>query len=176
MAESTEGSSSLGSQIFRETAMRKMSSADDLDHYLKVTNPSAWVLIGAVAVLLVAAFIWGCTATLPLTSNTVGVLKDGEVVCFLPIDNNAMATTESKVTAAGFETHITQVNANPHSLREVEAAIGSDYVASNYSAQWSYKVTVALPDELSTWVEGDDVPIQITTQEVAPLSYLFGKA
>ena len=154
-----------------------MSSADDLDHYVKVTNPSAWVLIGAVAALLVAAFIWGLTASLPLTSTTTGVLKGGQVVCFLPLDGNALANTDSKVTAAGRETHIISVNDNPHSQREVTEELGSDYaVESLRLAQWSYKVIVALPDELASWEEGDDVPVQITTREVAPLAYLFGGA
>jgi hypothetical protein len=163
--------------MFRETALRKMSSADDLDHYLKVTNPSAWILIGAVTVLLVVAFIWGLTANLPISSNTTGVLKNGEIVCFLPLDGNAIATTDSKVTAVGHETHIVSVDDNPYSQREVAEVIGSDYtIASLNLPQWSYKVIVALPSEIADWEEGDDVPIQITTQEVAPLSYLFGKA
>lgn len=177
MAESSDKQSSLGSLIFRETALQKMSSADDLDRYLKVTNPSAWVLIGAVAVLLVAAVIWGLTATLPIKSSTTGVLKDGQIVCFLPLDENSLATTDSKVTAAGRDTHIVSVNDNPHSQREVAAVIGSDYVVeSSGLSQWSYKVIVALPDEMSSWEEGDDVPVQITTKEVAPLAYLFGGA
>ena len=154
-----------------------MSSADDLDRYLKVTNPTAWVLIGAVAVLLIAAVIWGLMATLPVKNSTTGVLKNGEIVCFLPLDEDALATTESKVTAAGRETYIKSVNDNPHSQREVAAALGSDYVVeSSGLAQWSYKVIVAPPDELSSWEEGDDVPIVITTKEVAPLAYLFGGA
>ena len=177
MAEASDKQGSLGSQMFRETALRRMSSADDLDHYLKITNPSAWVLIGAVAVLIVAAFIWGLTASLPITTNTTGVLKSGQIVCFLPLDNDAIATPDSKVTAAGRETHITSVNDNPHSQREVAAALGSDYATASLGlAQWSYKLTVAIPDELTSWEEGDDVPVQITTKEVAPLSYLFGGA
>jgi hypothetical protein len=153
-----------------------MSSADDLDRYLKVTNPSAWILIGAVTVLLVVAFIWGLTANLPISTTTTGVLKNGEIVCFLPLDGNAIATTDSKVTAVGHDTHIVSVNDNPHSQREVAAQIGSDYtIASLNLPQWSYKIIVALPDEIADWDEGDDVPVQITTQEVAPLSYLFGR-
>ena len=167
--------SSLGAQMFRETALRKMSSADDLDHYLKVTNPSAWILIGTVTVLLIAAFIWGLTASLPITTTTTGVLKDGQVVCFLPRDENALATTESKVTAAGNDTHIVSIDSDPYSQREVALEIGSDYaLESLHPSQWSYKVIVALPDELSSWEEGDDVPIQVTTKEVAPLAFLLG--
>lgn len=177
MAQASGNQSSLGSLMFRDTALRKMTSAEDLDRYLQVTNPSAWVLIGAVAVLLVAAIIWGCTASLPLTTTTTGVVKDGQVVCFLPLENGAIATQQSKVTAAGHETHIVSVDDNPFSQREVASVIGNDYtVASLDLAKWSYQVIVALPEGVSSWDNGDDVPIQITVREVAPFSYLFGGA
>ncbi len=178
VAETSDKQTTLGSQMFRETALRKMSTADDLDHYLKVTNPSAWILIGAVAALLVAAFIWGLTATLPITANTTGVIKDGKIVCFLPLENEGTtATTGSKVVVAGRETSIVSVDDSPYSQREVNTIIGSDYaIASLNLSQWSYEVIIAVPDELSSWEEGDDVPVQITMKEVAPLSYLFGGA
>lgn len=177
VAEVSKDKSSLGTLMFRDTALRRMSSADDLDRYVKVTNPSAWVLIGAVAALIVAALIWGLTASLPLNTTVTGVVKNGEIVCFLPLDEKSMATTDSKVTAAGYETHIVSVDGDPHSQREVAAALNSDYaVESLRLAQWSYKVTVAIPGELASWGEDDDVPIRITTKEVAPLAYLFGGA
>lgn len=31
-----------GASIFRQSAMSRIASADDLDKYIKVTNPSAW--------------------------------------------------------------------------------------------------------------------------------------
>ena len=176
MAERS-GKSSLGASIFRESAMRRMSSAEDLDRYVKVTNPSAWTLLGAVAALLIAALIWGLTATIPITSSTIGVVKDGEILCFLPLGEGTLPTTDSKVTAAGRETSIKSVNDDPHSQREVSEAIGSDYTVSSLDlAQWNYEVTVALPEELSSWEEGDDVPVEITTKEIAPILYLFGGA
>lgn len=177
MAEESGKKAGLGSAIFRDTALRRMSSADDLDRYVRVTNPSAWVLIGAVAALIVAAFIWASTASLPITTTTTGVLKDGQIVCFLPLGEDALATTDSKVTAAGRETRIVSVDDRPHSQREVAAALSNDYaVESLHLAQWSYEVIVALPDELASWEEGDDVPVRITTREVAPLAYLFSGA
>ena len=177
MAEASEKRAGLGTAIFRDTALRKMSSADDLDRYLKITNPSAWVLVVAVAVLLVAALIWGLLAALPITQSTTGVIKGGKVVCFLPLGEDAPATVESKAQVAGREAHIVSVDDNPHSQREVSAELNSDYAAESLRlAQWSYQVTVALPDELASWDEGDDVPVQITTREVAPLAYLFGGA
>jgi len=177
VAESTEKRSTLGTQMFRETALSKMSSADDLDRYLKVTNPSAWVVIGAVTVLVIAGLIWGMTASLPISQTATGVVKDGQVVCFLPLGKDAVATTDSKVTAAGRDASIVSVDDSPYSQREVSEALSSDYAAASMgSVAWSYKVVIALPDELSSWEEGDDVPVVITTKEVAPLGYLFGGA
>lgn len=176
-ASSNQGSQdSLGSLIFRETALTKMSSVDDLDRYLKVTNPSAWVLVGAIAALLVAAIIWGFTAALPIQKTTTGILKDGQVVCFLPLDDEARATTSTAVTVAGHDTHIVSIDYDPYSQREVAERTNNDFIASQSDAQWSYMLTIAAPDQLSTREEGDDVPIEFTMKEVAPFAYLFGGA
>ena len=79
MATSSDRQGSLGRQMFRESALKKMNSAEDLDAYLRLVNPSAWVLVGAVACLLVAAAIWACTASLPIRYSTTGVIKDGQM-------------------------------------------------------------------------------------------------
>ena len=42
-----------GASIFRQSAMSRIASADDLDKYIKVTNPSAWAVLLA-SVLLIA--------------------------------------------------------------------------------------------------------------------------
>ena len=184
MAETSGKQSGLGSAMFRDTALRRMSSADDLDRYVKVTNPSAWVLVGAVAALIVAALIWGLTANLPITTTTTGVLKDGEIMCFLPLGDNpfattTVATTESKVRADDYDTKIISVDPDPYSEREVSEMLDRDYAfKSLYSTAWNYMVVVEAPSILyeTGWKDGDDVPIQITTKEVAPLVYLFGGA
>lgn len=177
MAEPSAKQESLGSKMFRESALNKMSSAEDLDRYLQVTNPSAWVLLAAVAVLLIAAVIWGFTATLPVKTSTIGVLKDGEITFFLPYDGGVSATEFSEVTAAGYSAKIKSININPHSRREVEATIGSDYTYDNLTlTDWSYKIIIDLPVEISDWVDGDDVPIVVTTEQVSPIKYLFGAA
>lgn len=181
MAEPSDKQTGLGSAIFRDTALRKMTSADDLDRYVKVTNPSAWVLVGAVAALIVAALIWGSTASLPIISTTTGVIKNGEIVCFLPFGDSPsateIATTDCKVTASGYDAKIISIDPDPYSEREVAEILDCDYAFKTlYAAEWNYKVVVEAPDILfeTGWEEGNDVPIQITTKEVAPLVYLFG--
>jgi len=48
--------------IFRKTSLDRISSPEHLNDYIKVSNPSVWLVLAAVAVLLAAAVIWGFTA------------------------------------------------------------------------------------------------------------------
>lgn len=48
--------------IFRKTSLDKISSPEKLNDYIKVSNPSVWIILTAIAVMLAAAIFWGCTA------------------------------------------------------------------------------------------------------------------
>jgi len=50
--------------IFRKTGLDKISSPERLSDYIKVTGPGVWIILAAVAVLLAAAVVWGCTAVI----------------------------------------------------------------------------------------------------------------
>ena len=57
--------------LFREEAVDKMLSPDDLDRLMRVTDPKGWLaLIGLVA-LLVPAVVWGVFGSIPnqVTAN-----------------------------------------------------------------------------------------------------------
>lgn len=41
--------------------MKKISSPDEIDDYMKVTSPSVWVVLAAIILILVAIFVWSVT-------------------------------------------------------------------------------------------------------------------
>ena len=47
---------------FREKASKKLRSPDDLDEYVRVTNPSVWVVLAACATLMIGLFAWASLA------------------------------------------------------------------------------------------------------------------
>ena len=51
--------------IFRKESLEKMSSPEKLNDYIKVSNPSVWVILGAIAIMLIAVVVWGVTYELP---------------------------------------------------------------------------------------------------------------
>ena len=47
------------SKVFRQTSMDRIQSPEQLNDYLRVTDPSVWVLLAAVIVLLAGVLVWG---------------------------------------------------------------------------------------------------------------------
>jgi HlyD family secretion protein len=60
--------------IFRAVALDRLSSPDELDRLLRVTDSKAWIAQIAVFGLLVLALIWGYTGKLPSTVSGQGVI------------------------------------------------------------------------------------------------------
>ena len=51
--------------IFRKANLERMSSPEKLNDYIKVSNPSVWIILGAIVVMLIAALVWGIVYELP---------------------------------------------------------------------------------------------------------------
>jgi len=51
--------------LFRKSNLERMSSPEKLNDYIKVSNPSVWVILAAIAILLVSALVWSVVYELP---------------------------------------------------------------------------------------------------------------
>lgn len=50
--------------LFRKSSVDRISSPEQLSDYLKVTNPAGWIILAAVALLLIGFFVWVCAGTI----------------------------------------------------------------------------------------------------------------
>ena len=46
------------SEVFRKKSLKKISQPEDLHDYIRVTTPSVWIVLIAVALLLAAILGW----------------------------------------------------------------------------------------------------------------------
>jgi len=51
--------------IFRKDNLERMSSPEKLNDYIKVSNPSVWIVLAAIGIMLAAVVVWGITYELP---------------------------------------------------------------------------------------------------------------
>lgn len=47
-------------QVFRTSSLERAASPESLDDYIQVSNPSVWMILGAIVLLLVGALVWAC--------------------------------------------------------------------------------------------------------------------
>ena len=64
--------------IFRETALQRLSSPEQLDQLIRVTSPRTWIAVVAFLSLVVVALLWSIIGTVPLRVSATGVLADRE--------------------------------------------------------------------------------------------------
>lgn len=65
---------SSNKDIFRKVTLERLSSPDELDRLMQITQPRAWLLLLALAGLLAAAVLWAIFGTIVLDVPVTGVL------------------------------------------------------------------------------------------------------
>jgi multidrug resistance efflux pump len=60
--------------IFRQTALERLSSPEQLDSLMTVTTPKGWLGLAAAAVVIAGALVWGVVGRAPDTIDGAGIL------------------------------------------------------------------------------------------------------
>jgi HlyD family secretion protein len=60
--------------IFRKVALERLSSPEQLDQLVQVTNPRGWLALGALGLILLAALGWGIWGSIPAEATGEGIL------------------------------------------------------------------------------------------------------
>lgn len=70
-------------ELFRKKSIERIKSPESLNDYVRVANPSVWIVLAAVILLLVGACIWGVfgqiESTVPVTVTVAGGTATGSV-------------------------------------------------------------------------------------------------
>ena len=104
-------------EVFRRSTMNRIASADELDHYIKVTNPSAWVVTIAALLLIAGVIIWAVVAIVPVTVETTGIhyrdSSSGENVVLCWVDKSTAQKIEDSGAKASIDGETVQVPVIP---------------------------------------------------------------
>ena len=69
--------------LFRKESLNKINSPGQLNRYIRVAEPGAWLVLGAIVLLLIGVLVWGIFGTIETTVNAC-VLADAEgAVCYV---------------------------------------------------------------------------------------------
>ena len=73
----------MNHSVFRQKSMERITSPEQMNDYIRVSNPSVWMLLAAVIVLLIGVCVWGAFGHLDTVVQTGGVCEDGRLSVYL---------------------------------------------------------------------------------------------
>ena len=165
MAESTPS-------IFNKQATERLRSPDDLDRYVRVTNPSVWVVLLAIIALLAGILAWGVFGAVSTRVSAMGAYVDGRAICLLSPEDASKVHEGDRALVNGQQGVVGAVTLTPLSADEAFDILQSDYLVDTLMKEdWGYLVMFDGVDVLPLAVP---VPVEITTERVPPISLVLG--
>ena len=67
------------SSLFRKESVERIQSPEQLNDYLRITNPTIWVLLAAVIVLLAGMLIWSSVAYISSFAEGSAAVENGKM-------------------------------------------------------------------------------------------------
>ena len=152
--------------LFRKKAIDKMTSPEQLNDYLRGTNISLWLILGAVIVLLIGFGIWGTFGRLETRLNVVAISWNGEIEAFVKEDDISGISVGQKVYVDGTEHKVLTIS---EQVVSAQTHFSNDMVhLEGLAAQDMYYVL-----DLSGSLPEGAYDAAIVKEEHPPLSLLF---
>jgi hypothetical protein len=188
-------------QIFRQKALEKAFTANELDKVMQVTRPTGWLALLAVAVFIIAALVWGITGSLNVNVAASGIILDNtgggqQAVLFLPLAQQESVRPGMKVqmTLAGLPPQnygyllgaVQTVSQYPLTSQNMADVLKNDALAEIFNRSGpEIKVTVELQHDAvagdyawtigkhSQVISGTLLQAIITLEEKRPITFLL---
>lgn len=160
----------MGKSVFRKASTDRLSSPEQLEDYLRVSNPGIWLTLAAAALLLISLLVWGIFGEIPTTVTAKGVVAGGTATCYVSPDDVKGLDVGDTGTINQLKYIVSSVGSEPLSKQEAEAALENDYVRSILSpGEWNIKVTLEPAGAAAT----DGISeISIVSEKINPIRFL----
>ena len=157
----------MGNPVFRQKSIEKISSPEQMNDYIRVSNPSVWMILAAVIVLLAGVFVWGLFGRLDSDFQTGGVCKDGSLTVYVSEENFAKISEKAVISVDGAELALSDIpsspvrlddNADPYLLHLTGASAGD----------WVYVLKVD-----AAGMKDGIISVSVITERVRPLDFVL---
>ena len=73
----------MARSLFRKTSLDRVSNPEQLNDYIRVTNPGVWLILCAVILLLSGICVWGVFGRLDTTLTVAAVTQEAQTCCYV---------------------------------------------------------------------------------------------
>lgn len=159
--------------LFNKRASERLNSPDDLDKFVRVTNPSVWLLLGACVCLLIGLLSWGFFGFVETHERMEGCVVGGRAMCFTDATAHTEVVVGDEAVVDGSRMKVKSVSPRPLTRDEVDAILGSEFLSDTLVPnRWAY--LIEFDGMTSGLMEGVPLTFDVTTNRVSPISLVFG--
>ncbi len=165
----------MNDSIFSKKAMKKLRSPDDMEKYLRITNPGMWIILGACAALLIGLLVWAFFGTVFTTVTAMSTKANGRMVSLVPPDDFMWLEIGDKAYISGVAWKVSEFGPAPISKLEAIEMLGSEYMANTLMKDaWAYPVyfTSELEEDIPDEMLKLTIAV-IITREMRPIETIF---
>lgn len=156
----------MDENIFRKKSIERVSSPEQLNEYIRVSNPGVWMILGAIIILLVGVIAWGVLGHIDTTVDAVAVSDNGKVILYIKEENMADVCVGQTVQIGDIEASVLAINAQPF---PVDADFDGYvcHVGGFQSGEWVYEVIV------SAEVGQGVYAAKVIVERISPISFVL---
>lgn len=156
----------MSKPLFRQKSLDKITSPEQMGDYIRLSNPSVWMILAAIIALLVGVCVWGIFGRLDSTQQTAGVCKDGQLVFYIrendfdKLSENALVSVDEK------EYTVSEIAERPLQLDESF----DSYLLHRLElseGDWVYAVKANTPE-----VKDGIYAVVVITESVRPMDFV----
>lgn len=156
----------MDKQLFRKASIDRVSSPEQLNDYIRVSNPGVWTILAAIIALLIGVCVWGIFGRLETKIDTAGICENGVFTCYVNEEKIVRIKSGLTVNVNGVSLSVSGISAMPTVMTgETDAYLM--YLGGFLEGEWLYEVTAdtELPD--------GTYKAEIVTESVSPMSFIL---
>ena len=156
----------MQTSVFRQKSLDRVSSPEQLNEYIRVSNPGVWMILAAIVILLVGVCVWGVLGRMETTLPVSAVSGEGKTVLYVKETDIGQVEEGMRVQIGDQEYTVDSIAREPLVVGENI----SDYalhVGNLQRGEWVYVVTVnaSLPEGVYS--------AKIVVESIAPMSFIL---
>lgn len=156
----------MDKQLFRKSSIERVSSPEQLNDYIKVSNPGVWMVLAAVIALLAGVCVWGIFGRLDTKIPTAGTCENGVFICYVTGESAEKIKPGMELNADGSLLSVTEISVKPISVNaEMDEYL--IYLGNFSEGDWLYEV------KASGSLSDGTYKAEIVTESVSPMSFIL---
>lgn len=156
-------------KLFRKKSLDRISSPEQLNDYIRVTNPGIWLLMSAVIFLLLGLCVWGIFGKLDTTLTVGGITENNQTYCYVKEADRDKITQGMQVRIEEEVYAIRQISLQPIQVREDSFVEYLAHVGNLADGEWVYEIKL----NKTHGEDGGIFSADIIIETVAPMHFVL---